>query len=230
MKQKTVTKTSKNKQKQTRSKKTSAVESGGYKYHLSKLYVALPLAILIILLAGYLARGWVRYHAEPALVSWTADDTQKVLDDQMSALNDPLKRLGITQKNTARQCSLTYADNFDSTIDCASTYQGYLSDTRNLKPDLAQRAAALESTLKSAGWGGAATTITQLGSNISKGIDYTPDATYVKQIGDYLCMASFTTAFSHPKPPAINGLVSCNRYYGILSSPQQPVFMPPNPT
>lgn len=178
--------------------------------------VAIPLAVLIVLAAGYLTRGWIRFHAEPALASWSADNTQKILDTQMHDLNNPLVRLGISQKNTTKSCVTVYANNFSTQIICSTAYQGYLPDARGLNPSLAVRAADLQSSLKTQGWDGANTTLSELGSNISKGIDYTPDATYQKQVGEYNCMVSFTTAFSHPRPPAINGVVSCVRYYGIF--------------
>lgn len=183
---------------------------------IGEWYVAVPLAILIIFAAGYLARGWIRYHAGAAAVRWSVDDTQKVLNDQMDDLKDPLTRMGITQKTKSGDCGLTYANGFTLNYFCGHAYQGYLSDVRNLKPGLADRATALEISLQAGGWMRGGTSITQLGSNIAKGIDYTPDAAYLKRIGAYTCLLDFNTAFSKPKPPAINGDMACSRSYDIL--------------
>lgn len=196
---------------------TKSAKSNVKSWHIiGEWYVALPLAILIVFLAGYLARGWIRYHAGPVAVRWSVDDTQKVLNDQMNNLKDPLVRMGITQKVKSGDCTLTYANGFTSNYFCGHAYQGYLSDVRNLKPSLADRATALEISLQTAGWMRGGTSITQLGSNISKGIDSTPDAAYFKRIGAYTCLLDFSTAFSKPKPPAINGNMACSRSYDIL--------------
>lgn len=191
---------------------------------IGEWYVAIPLAILIIFITGYLARGWIRYHAGPEAVKWSVDDTQKVLDDQMGRLKDPLGRLGITQKNKSGDCTLMYANGFTSNYFCGHAYQGYLSDARNLKPGLADRATALEISLQADGWMRGGTSLTQLGSNIAKGIDSTPDAAYMKHIGAYTCLLDFNSAFRKPNPPAINGDMACSRSYDIFG--KAPYYAP----
>jgi len=187
---------------------------------IGEWYVAIPLAILIVFVAGYIARGWVRYNAEPKMVSWSMDGSKKVLKEQVAQLGNPFKSMGMPDASIDSQCALTYANGFSSEFNCGSESQSFFKDVRGLKPDLASRGATLQIGLAANNWMGGNTTLADLTSNISKGIDYTPDATYMKQVGMYTCMISFTTAFSKPKPPAIAAVMSCSKQYSILGGAQ----------
>jgi hypothetical protein len=108
-----------------------------------------------------------------------------------------------------------YASRFHTKIFCSSVYKAYSDKVASLSPDLGVRAARLDALLKANGWQGGNTTLTTLGQNIAKGIDWTPDAAYAKQFGKIFCLADFNTAFSKPKPPAMSGNISCSRDYEI---------------
>jgi|GEM_PF-3263470 len=183
---------------------------------IGQWYVAVPLALVVVFSLGYLARGWVRYHAEPTLVAWSADQSSKVIKGQSSELGDPFNRMGFGNVDKASQCVLTYAKGFSSELSCGTDYKAFSSNINGLKPDLATRGSTLQIALQANGWTSGNTTLAELAGNISKGIDYTPDATYFKVVGKYNCLVSFTTAFSKPKPPAIAGDMSCSRQYGIM--------------
>jgi len=183
---------------------------------IGEWYVAIPLAILIIFVVGYLARGWIRYHGEPELFKWSVDDTNNMLKKQSDELSNPLKRMGFADMGQATACALTYANGFSSELSCGTHFGSYNARVTSLKPDLVSRAATLQIALQSQGWIGGNTTLTELSSNIQKGIDYTPDASYSKTIGKYTCLLSFTTAFSKPKPPAMAVTMDCTRLYGIF--------------
>jgi hypothetical protein len=187
---------------------------------IGEWYVAIPLAILLVFVVGYLARGWIRYHGEPEVYKWSVDDTNKVLKKQSDDLSNPLKRMGFADMGEATTCSLTYANGFSSELSCGSHYGSYNTAVTSLKPDLVSRAATLQIALQTQGWMGGNTTLSELSSNIQKGIDYTPDATYFKTLGKYTCLLSYTTAFSKPKPPAMAVTMDCTRQYGILGGAQ----------
>jgi hypothetical protein len=183
-----------------------------------KWYILLPVIVITLLLIGYFSRGWVRFSLEPKIVSATSDKSLAVLDEQYSQLGKPFETLGLPAATKISRCSAIYASKLQTEVGCYSNYSSYGS---NLPADLATRAARLEKALKNQGWSGGNTTISVLGMNIGKGIDYTPDAAYQKQIGGIFCLADFNTAFSKPKPPALNGTIGCSQEHGLFGTMPQ---------
>ena len=191
---------------------------------LRLLYI-IPAAVVVLILALYLGRGWIRGTFEPVAISVTAGrNAKQTLDEQLKALNSPFKTLGINTTQSSNECRLSYAKKFHSQITCSATTNGFAKLSANQQTALAGGSASLEKLLKSNGWSGMNTSITTLGTNISKGIDYTPDAAYQKTIGKITCVADFNTAFSRPRPAAINGSITCVRVYEILGSTPQVIF------
>jgi hypothetical protein len=189
------------------------------KDHKPKHRKLLLLALIVFLLVAgtYVFRGWLRHTVAPAVVSQTAGRrVQKTTYEQYSKLNNPFTVLGMPKVKHENKCRLSYAKSFHAEVDCVSSYTSYSDKVSSLKPDLGQRTALLENYLRSNGWSGGNTTISTLGSNISKGIDWTPDAAYTKQVGKITCMADFNTAYSKPKPAAIAGGIECYRTYYLF--------------
>jgi hypothetical protein len=188
--------------------------------HRKLLFMAV---IIVLLVAGaYLFRGWLRHTVAPGVVAQTAGrQVQKTTEEQYSKLNNPFTVLGMTSVKHENKCRLLYAKSFHAEVDCTSSYSSYSDKVSSLKPDLGQRAALLENYLKANGWTGGNTTISALGANISKGIDYTPDAAYQKTVGKITCLADFNTAYSKPKPAAIAGSVECSRTFYLFGAANQ---------
>lgn len=178
-----------------------------------KPVVFIPLAVVILLLVCYLGRGWIRVTAVPAAVQLTyGRQVQNTLNKDYNSLK-PFDTLGMANVKSTDKCRLLYAKNFKIMVDCTSSYSSF-SD--KLSPGLGARAKNLGNSLKNSGWQSGITTIETLGQNIGQGIDWTPDAAYMKQAGKTFCLADFNTAFSKPKPPALNGSVSCSRLVEIF--------------
>jgi len=195
-----------------------------YEYY-KKWYAIAATVLVIIFIIGYLGRGWIRNTVVPGTVhTFGGNSVQKTLDQQYSALGNPLQAMGITKLDHYDKCTRTYANNFHIEVDCSAHYSAYSNEVSNFKPDLGVRAANLEQTLKANGWAGANTSITTLGENLSRGIDYTPDAAYQKKIGKTECLVDFNTAFRSPHPTAISGSVDCSRTYEILGGRPQMIF------
>ncbi len=180
---------------------------------LKKIYL-IPLAILILLFLAYLGRGWIRRSLVPTVAGWVyANKLQSTLDKEYNSLQKPFDALGIPNVKKGRGCNLAHAKHFKITLSCGAEYSAY---TDRVAPDLAANSARLSNQFKDQGWSFGNTDVGTLGKNISQGIDWTPDAAYIKFKGPIACLADFNTAFSKPKPPAINGSVSCNKAIDIF--------------
>jgi hypothetical protein len=138
---------------------------------------------------------------------------QSTLDKEYTALQKPFEMLGMPDVHKKKTCELAHAKHFKIQLYCSAIYSSY-SD--HIAPNLAAGSAKLANQFTSNGWSLGYTDLSTLGKNISQGIDYTPDAAYTKFKGDIACTADFNTAFSKPKPPAINGSVSCTKVVDIF--------------
>jgi len=187
------------------------------KAYFKNLYVAAPLFILILVIVCFLVRGWIRSSVVPEVVSLTYGHSVKTISEkEYSNLNKPFEALGLPDPKIKSDCTLVYAKRFKMVIYCCYSYSSYSDKISGLSPDLGARSQTLAATLKNNGWAGGVTNISTLGQNIRKGIDWTPDAAYMKQIGNTFCLADFNTAFSKPKPPALSGSVSCSRSFQLF--------------
>jgi hypothetical protein len=177
--------------------------------------------ILLLILILFFARGWVRATVEPKTVQvFHGHSVQTTLDKQIRTLGDPLSSLKyINAKTQPSQCTLVRASSFRTEVDCTASVKAFgpvSSDTQTLRTN----AAALQAKLDAAGWGGNPNmTLIQFINGITAGADNQPDATYTHYFGKDLCMLSTTTAFSKPKPPAMNTVFSCSRTFDLFGSP-----------
>ena len=184
---------------------------------LKKWYVLVPLVIIVLVLGGYMARGWGRHTAAPDAADLIyGRQVQTVLNAQYNDLGQPFKALGFTSMQHSRSCNLTYAKHFKADFYCMSMYSVYTDKVGSLSPDLGVRAAKLDAVLQAKGWQNGYTSLTTLGQSIAKGIDWQPDADYTKTFGNITCDADFNTAFSKPKPAAISGRITCSRALKFL--------------
>lgn len=180
-------------------------------------YVVVPTLVILILIATFLSRGWLRRTVVPSAVNPVyGHPVQATLDKEYDILGKPLDTLGLPSHARTGKCAMIGAQHFKITVDCSYIYKSYSDKVNGLKPDLGARATTLEASLKNNGWTGGNTSISTLGQNINKGIDWTPDAAYTKQVGKTFCLADFNTAFSRPKPPALSGMVLCSRTFQLF--------------
>lgn len=187
--------------------------------------------VALALVAGlFLFRGWVRMTVLPNTVEAVyADSVQKVYQDEMGKLQNPLALLGyqVTLPASAH-CYTVVANGVKTQVDCSYGYdvsQETPTDTE-AKQALNANAEKLQALLQANGWQGAYsndgqpyTSLVKLVSSITGGIDYQPDATYLKQIGNVECMFGNNTAFSHPDPAKMTTRISCSRTINILGQP-----------
>ena len=184
---------------------------------LKKWYFVTPLVIVLVIAIVFLARGWVRVTAVPkAQDIYYGRRVNNEFKKQYAALANPLESMGFSSIKHTSKCSLSSAQHFELDTICVAESLTYTDKVSSLSPSLEVRAAKLEAVLKANNWQGGNTSITQLGQNITKGIDWTPDADYTKNIGKIYCDIDFNTAFSQPKPAAIAGRMTCYRTIFIL--------------
>lgn len=173
---------------------------------------AVPLVILVLVALTYVGRSWVRVTLVPKTEGlYYGHQVDSRLQTEYKKLGEPFQTLGFVSSPHFSRCVMTYAYHFEIESSCAAGYASFSDKVSSLSPDLGVRAASLESALKANGWQGDNTSITTLGQNLSKGIDYTPDADYTKSFGKIQCDIDFNTAFSTPKPAAIAGRMTCSR-------------------
>jgi hypothetical protein len=196
--------------------------------YLQRWYVAVPAALVVLALLCFVFRGWIRATVVPDLYSVTyGSSINSTLNKEYNALGKPFDILGATNVKHTKTCQLVYAKGFHMEIDCSAMYSSFSDKVTSQSPSLADRAKTLEANLSKQNWQGGNTSITLLGSEIAKGTDWEPDAAYQKTIGKTQCLADFNTAFSKPKPPAIAGMVVCNRLFDLFGNLPQPSSMPP---
>jgi hypothetical protein len=179
--------------------------------------ILIPLLLLLLLLVCYLGRGWIRRSLVPSLAEVVyARRVQSTFDKEYGALGNPFETLGMNNIKTTKECTLIYARHFKVQVYCAVSYSSYSDKVSNLHPDLSIRSKTLEQTLESKDWIRGNTSLETLGTNISTGIDWTPDAAYMKTVGKTFCLTDFNTAFSKPKSPALSGSISCSQPFQIF--------------
>ena len=192
------------------------------KRRLKRLGIVLVSAVILVGVL-YFARGWLRKSVAPWVVQTTeAKSIQKEAQEELTTLGDPFKSLGYKNIETSPvACSLAYASGFTTEVFCGYKVHAYgelsQADADKMSTNLAS--STIQSVLQSDGWNGEFTDTTEytslheLVTNLNKGIDYTPDASYWKAIGNTSCSLSSTTAFSSPKPAAMNTEFYCGKLY-----------------
>lgn len=177
--------------------------------------------IILLALIIFFARGWIRYTVEPKTAAvFYGQSVQATLDQQTRALGDPLTLLKYTKVDKhAVKCGLVFARSFHTQLDCSAMYHSY-GPVSSDKQVLRANAVALQAKLDKAGWAGnPVMPLTQFINGITDGADYQPDATYLMHFGTTTCMLSTTTAFSKPRPPAMNTDFSCSKTVNLFGNP-----------
>ena len=194
-----------------------------------KLLIVFGAALALVVML-FLFRGWVRMTVLPNTVEAVySNSVQKVYQDEIGKLQDPLASLGYqaTSPATAR-CYTVVANGLKTQVDCSYGYdatQKTPTDTE-AKRTLNANAEKLQALLQANGWQGEYSndgqpysSLVKLVSSLTSGIDYQPDATYLKQVGNVACIFGNNTAFSQPDPAQITTRISCSRSINILGQP-----------
>jgi hypothetical protein len=186
--------------------------------------------VLVLFLVLFIFRGWVRMTAMPAGTEVLyGNSVEETYQDEMSKLQNPLAMLGYAAAEpTAHGCHTMLANGLKTQIDCQYEVKltQTIDDNSESKQKLNANAEKLQTLLKQNGWQGEYandgqpyTSLVKLVSSITSGIDYQPDATYSKRVGNTQCFLQNYTAFSQPDPPAMSAHVSCYRTVNILGQP-----------
>ncbi|HVX58503.1 MAG TPA: hypothetical protein VG964_02075 [Candidatus Saccharimonadales bacterium] len=195
---------------------------------LARNKLVLFLLVLVVLVGlVYLGRGWIRKTAEPKAVAVTSGRSVKSeAEKQLSALGDPMARLGYPNEKKTFNCFMATARSIHTEVTCTYVIDVYakVSDLKD-NPNLNTEAAGIEKSLKANGWDGTYglgaspyTSLTRLAKSLTSGIDYQPDAAYAKNIGKITCFFDSHTAYSHPAPAAIGSSYICSRTYDVFGS------------
>jgi hypothetical protein len=188
-------------------------------------YISAIIAVVVVLgLAGYFGRSWVRFHLMPATASILYMPSVKhTAASERAALNDPFRRLSFTTSTTDRNCALQVAQKLHSTMDCSYEEQAYTKLPKDAAAAAKVQAetAMLQADLSAHGWHGGTNgvTLTSLVSGTAHGVDYSPDAFYEKVVGKYTCIFDTFIAYSNPQPPAIRSVLTCDRTVSFFGKP-----------
>lgn len=188
----------------------------------TQVRVLTVLAVIVTVgILGYVSRGWLRVTIVPNAATMLHGQTlQRDMDAELAALQEPLTLLGYSNVDATRsKCIMQTAQGFRESLSCTSSLHAYSETPRDAagKATLNSNAQKLQTLLQQRSWEGEYTdtaqvmSLTRLVHNLNDGIDYTPDAAYMKTIGNMQCIMDTTTAFSSPKPAAMSTTISCSR-------------------
>lgn len=204
------------------------VESLLPKQKASKALVIGFVIIFVVVLSSYLARGWIRVTAVPKTIQlFEAHSLRVDTTNELSLLAEPFSSLGYeTVNKSPSACYINVAQNFSEEVGCSYTLSAYDVIPQNdaTKTTLDAASKKVENALQKNGWTGEYSdtgqyvSLHKLVTNITNGIDYTPDASYYKQSGPLMCVFQATTAFARPKPPAMSLQISCNKTYKVFGA------------
>ncbi len=185
-------------------------------------------ALTIVL---FFARGWLRMTVAPfAVETIYGNSAQEVYEAEANKLQDPLALLGYQEAQPTlnnRACYTQLAQGIKTQISCSYNYDllQEIPTSGPAKQKLLTNAERLQKLLQANGWEGEYannadyTSLVRLTMSLTSGIDYQPDATYFKNIGDVECMFSNTTAFSSPDTPKMNTRLYCSRTFNLFGEP-----------
>jgi hypothetical protein len=194
-----------------------------------KLLIVFGAALALVVML-FLFRGWARMTVLPNTVEAVySNSVQKVYQDEMNKLQDPLALLGyhVTLPADAH-CYTVVANGVKTQVDCSYGYDVSRETPTDMEAKRALNANVekLQALLQANGWQGEYSndgqpysSLVKLVSSITSGIDYQPDATYLKQIGNIECIFGNNTAFSHPNPAQMTTRISCSKSINILGQP-----------
>ncbi len=191
--------------------------------------------VVLGLALGFLLRGWLRVTVAPAVVTVTQGRSAKsAFYSEMDKLGQPLTVLGYENvEPLLTGCKLSTAQMLSTSFHCSYTFKAFkeVPTDQAGKDAIIQSAAELQITLQENGWSGEFieseeyTSLTKLVKNINAGIDYTPDASYLKSVGDVTCLFGSNTAFATPDAPAIASFFTCSRNIDWLGAPTANEFL-----
>ncbi len=194
-----------------------------------RVLIIIAAALVLALAVTYLSRGWIRMTLLPRTVAViSGNGPRKTFEAEFADLQDPFHLLGHPNPELSKDngCSTSYADGFKTKVNCVWAMNSWYEISQNAadKEALNANAEKLQALLQANGWDGnygddEDNTLKKLLRNITDGIDYYPDATYIKETNGTFCILSTTTAFSSPKPAAINTHMSCSREYNVFGDP-----------
>ncbi len=156
----------------------------------------------------------------------------KVLSGQNANIADPFMAVAGDPPHTTYGCYLVGASGIKTRIGCESRYQMYtvLGQSAADKAKNVEAAKRVGAALKSQGYeaGSNGITFESLVAGTYNGKDYSPDAYYQKTVGNNRCIFDTQIAYSNPKQPAINMMLTCNRTIDLFGDPSNGVDGPQN--
>jgi hypothetical protein len=187
--------------------------------------------VIVLLIALFLARGWIRMTALPKTIQAAyGNRAEKAYLDEMNKLQLPLELLGYTTtEQLSKDCHTVVARGISTQVDCRYDIRLYreVDTSAEAKKILDDNAVKLQALLQANGWEGEyvnegqeLTSLVKLITSITSGRDWQPDATYAKKIDDVQCFFHTNTAFAKPAKPAMATQVSCFQTYNILGEPR----------
>lgn len=196
--------------------------------HALLIILGVLVALFAILM---LARGWLRMTVAPTIIkAFYGNPAQKTYEEEASMLQDPLGLLGYsgakpTINNTG--CHAVVANRLKTQVVCSYSYNlgQEIPTSTEARQSLRSNAEKLQTLLQANGWEGEYsndaeyTSLVQLISSLTAGMDYQPDATYQKKVGNVECTFSNNTAFSSPEPAKMSTRFYCSRTFNILGEP-----------
>lgn len=192
----------------------------------SKLYKLIGI-LFVSLAVLFVLRGWVRETILPKTIHTIyGSSVSKVYKNEMSKLQNPASLLGYTNSATKDTCFRVKAKGLKTLISCESSSNNFREITSQDTGILLTNATNLQADLKTNGWQGEFTnegvpytSLVKLVNSLTSGIDYQPDATYTKKVGDVTCSIGTNTAYSKPNPPAMSTQITCYRTFNVLGEP-----------
>lgn len=156
-----------------------------------------------------------------------ASSVQKTFDEQNSALQIPLSYLGYPEVKPTKNCSTSLANGLKTQVDCQVSIRltRQLSEGTVDNKTLLEHAKKIQDRLKANGWQGEysdnaeTTSLVRLITSLTSGIDYQPDATYIKKMNGVDCMFQTVTAYSKPDPAAMSSQLTCYRTVNVFGQP-----------
>lgn len=217
-------------------KKTTTNKNSVLQRPVTRKLIIITATVLVVLFAVYVVRAWLRITVVPGVVStFQLSSVEETANDELTKLSKPFTALGFgNPETTMKDCSMSLAQKFSEVVSCTYTLHAYgpVATDDAGKQALNARVVELQKQLQANSWQGyygkgeGTTSLETLVENLTQGIDYTPDATYAKKIGNVDCRFSSTTAFSKPSPVAINIEFSCTKTISIFGGVNPPEFMP----
>jgi hypothetical protein len=178
--------------------------------NIYKIIGIVILTLLLLSLVGYLKREGLQRR-------WYGHQVQSELSQQIQPLTQSFSDIGFTNLPKAKvDCEKAPTAKLGQSENaCMALIKKYIvvGSGETVSNELDKGASELSKHLESNGWKQRKDLpVTTWFHAIGQGIDYQPDQLDLKQIGNNItCTIDITTAFSKPKPPAINLVMTCEK-------------------